>query len=221
LKPVSYELHCRQCHALSVGIVGIPGGEKLRVASERFAQEPAPHKDPMTVRAVLRERYTQFVQDNPAVLGLRESTEPPRWIWGKPPAQPVADKEWLWVNEQLRIAERMVFDGANGCGYCHTAEKNRGPGELPRYLPSRITQAWLPHSRFNHERHRMLRCTECHREAPGSSDTKDVLLPDIETCRQCHNSQTGARTDCAECHRYHDRAREVRRGQRSISDSLR
>jgi len=220
MKPINYDQHCSQCHALSVGIAGSWEAQEVRVASERFAREPAPHKDPMTVRAVLRERYTRFVQANAAVLGSRESAEPPRWIAGRPGAQAVTDKEWLWANSQLHTAERMVFDGANGCGYCHTLEAARGPGALPRYLTSRITQVWFPHSRFSHERHRMLRCTECHREAPTSSNTKDVLLPAIETCRQCHNSQVGARTDCAECHRYHDRAREVLRGQRTISDSL-
>ncbi|HLJ93222.1 MAG TPA: cytochrome c3 family protein, partial [Gemmataceae bacterium] len=90
---------------------------------------------------------------------------------------------------------------------------------LPRYLPSRIPQVWLSHSRFSHARHRMLRCTECH-DAANSSMAKDVLLPKIESCRQCHNSQIGARADCAECHRYHQRSPDVLKGQRTISDSV-
>src|SRR5438876_8429162 len=130
----------------------------------------------MIVRAVLREHYTRFVQDSPAVLGSQESAEPPRWIVSKPHTQDVTDREWLWINEQLRTAERMVFNGANGCGFCHSVEAVRGTGGLPRYLPSRITQVWFSHSRFSHERHRMLRCTECH-DATTSSKTKDVLLP--------------------------------------------
>ncbi|HLJ91611.1 MAG TPA: hypothetical protein VKU02_00325, partial [Gemmataceae bacterium] len=114
LKPVQYEQHCSQCHALSVGIAGNGMEEKVRTAAERFAREPAPHKDPVTVRAVLRERYTHFVQENPAVLSAHESAEPPRWISGIAHVQSTADREWFWVRDQLRIAERLVFDGANG-----------------------------------------------------------------------------------------------------------
>jgi hypothetical protein len=219
-KPVDYDQHCRQCHALSVAITGTWDAEKLRVATERFARAPAPHKDPLTVRAVLRERYTRFVTENPTVLGSQESAEPPRWVPGRPHVQSVTDKESLWVSQQLGVAERMLFDGANGCAFCHKAEAARRPGELPGYLLSGIPQVWLSHSLFSHERHRMLRCSECHDKATSSSDTKDVLLPNIDTCRQCHNSPVGARSDCAECHRYHDRAREVLRGQRTIADSL-
>lgn len=220
MKLMNYDEHCSQCHALSVGITGNSEGEKVRAAAERFARVAAPHKDPMTVRAALRERYTQFVRDNPAVLGSQESAEPPRWIFGGSRARAIPDKEWLWVNDQLQTAERMLFDGANGCGYCHTAKAARGPGELPEYLPSQIKSIWFAHSRFSHERHRMLRCTECHDKTNTSGDTKDVLLPVIADCRKCHTAQVGARTDCAECHRYHDRAKEAFRGQRTIADCL-
>jgi hypothetical protein len=216
LMPINYDQHCSQCHPLSVGVAGTWEKPEVRAAAERFAQEPAPHKDPLTVRATLRERYTRFVQENGSVLGSQQSAEPPRWIPGGPRAQPVTDKEWQWVNEQLQAAERLVFDGANGCRYCHKEDAARGPANLPRYLPSNITARWFPHSIFSHERHRMLGCTQCHAKVASSSDTKDVLLPQIEDCRQCHNSQVGARTDCAECHRYHDRTKETFAGPKTI-----
>lgn len=216
MKPVNYDQHCSQCHVLSVGVTGNGGDEKLRAAGARFAQKPAPHKDPETVRAALRERFTRFVEDNPAVLRAQETTEPPRWVPVPSQVQAVADKEWLWVNEQLQRAERMIFYGANGCSYCHKLDAVRGPGNLPHYLPSNIPSVWFPHSVFSHERHRMLRCTECHAQA-----AKDMLLPAIKDCRQCHSSQVGARTDCAECHRYHDRSNEGFQGQKSILDCLR
>src|SRR5262249_42962422 len=182
--------------------------------------EPAPHKDPLTVRAILRERYTHFVLENPAVLGAQEPAEPLRWIPGRPPAQPLTDKPWLWVNEQLQTAERLGFDGANGCKYCHAEHPERGPADLRQYERSGIPSRWFTHSVFSHERHGMLGCAECH-EAAGSSATKDVLLPKIESCRQCHNPQVGARTDCAECHLYHDRSKEAFRGKKTILEVTR
>jgi hypothetical protein len=220
LLPINYDQHCSQCHPLSVAVAGTWEKQEVRAAAERFAQQPAPHKDPLTVRAALRERYTQFVQDHPAILGLQQPAEPPRWIPSAPRAQPVTDKEWLWVNDQLQTAERLVFDGANGCRYCHQVDAARGPGNLPQYLPAKIPTRWFPHSTFSHERHRMLDCAQCHAQVASSSDTKDVLLPKIEDCKQCHNPRVGARTDCAECHRYHDRAKETLAGQKTILESI-
>jgi hypothetical protein len=219
MKPIRYEQHCKPCHALSVGIAGSVSEGKLRAAAERFAHEPAPHTDPFTVRATLRERYTRFAQENPEALGPPEPTEPPRWIPSQPRSQTVTDKEWLWVNDQLQKAEQMVFAGANGCIYCHKKDGSRGAGNLPQYLPSQITAVWFPHSVFNHARHRMLDCGECH-PAESSSDTKDVLVPTIDSCKQCHNTQVGAHTDCAECHRYHDRSKELFAGQKSIMECI-
>jgi hypothetical protein len=219
MKPIVYDQHCSQCHALSVAVTGNWREESVRSAAERFAHEPAPHKDPLTVRAALRERFTRFVRDNPSVLRSQEATEPPRWVPGRPREQLVLDKESLWVHDQLQTAEHMVFYGANGCRYCHQIDAARGRDTLPQYLPSSIRSVWFPHSIFSHQRHRMLLCTECH-PAPTSSATKDVLLPTIEDCQRCHNPSVGARSDCAECHRYHDRSKETFEGRKTILECL-
>jgi hypothetical protein len=219
MQPIRYEQHCKQCHALSVAIAGSLTEKNAQAAAERFAQEPVPHKDPFTVRATLRERYTRFVLDNSEVVGLHEPKEPPRRIPGQPRLEPTPDREWLWVNQQLQIAERMVFDGANGCSYCHQKDAARGAGNLPQYLPPQITTVWFPHSVFSHSAHRMLGCSECH-PAASSSNTKDVLIPTSENCKQCHNPQVGARTDCAECHHYHDHAKGQFSGEKSILESI-
>jgi hypothetical protein len=65
----------------------------------------------------------------------------------------------------------------------------------------------MPHSRFRHDSHRMLSCVECH-AATTSHRTSDILMPAIHSCKQCHNAQAGARTDCYACHRYHNPATE-------------
>jgi hypothetical protein len=93
MEPVRYEQHCRQCHELSVRVVGDWAEDHLTAAAQRFASEPAPHKEPVTVRAALRERFTRFVQENPTAFAPRESIEPPRWIPHEPRAQPMAGKE--------------------------------------------------------------------------------------------------------------------------------
>ena len=45
---------------------------------------------------------------------------------------------------------------------------------------------WFAHGGFNHEKHRVVSCAECHPKAKGSEKTSDVLLPGVESCRNCH-----------------------------------
>ena len=51
----------------------------------------------------------------------------------------------------------------------------------------------------------------------------DVLMPSIDTCKQCHNRTTaGVRSDCLECHQYHDRSAEPRglHGRMTVEQAL-
>jgi hypothetical protein len=108
----------------------------------------------------------------------------------------------------------------------------RSPENLPEYAPSTINERrfsdvgrsprWFPHSRFKHDSHRLLNCTACHADAPNSRLTSDVLLPTIESCRECHKPTGGARTDCAECHTYHPAGDKRHfRGSLTIEEALR
>jgi predicted CXXCH cytochrome family protein len=74
--------------------------------------------------------------------------------------------------------------------------------------PTAIPTRWLPHSVFDHGTHRTLTCTECHSKAAKSTDTVDVLMPEVKVCRACHSAAGGARTSCVECHLYHDKSQE-------------
>ncbi|HEX2438734.1 MAG TPA: cytochrome c3 family protein [Methylomirabilota bacterium] len=108
-----------------------------------------------------------------------------------------------WVATQISTIEPGVFK--QRCEFCHTVK--REGDALPQIVPPAIPSRWLPHARFDHSPHRSVTCTECHR-APASTETKDVLMPSIATCRDCHQPRVGARTGCVECHNYHDKARE-------------
>jgi hypothetical protein len=48
-------------------------------------------------------------------------------------------------------------------------------------------------------------CESCH-AATVSSDSVDLLLPQIETCRLCHGgveSSAQIQSTCIDCHRFH------------------
>ena len=108
-----------------------------------------------------------------------------------------------WVGTQVEGTEPGLFK--QRCEYCHTVAK--GAGSVPEIVPTAIPSRWLPHARFDHGAHRPVACVECHKAAT-STETKDVLLPTVATCRECHQHKVGARTDCVECHRYHDKTKE-------------
>jgi predicted CXXCH cytochrome family protein len=216
--PVRYETHCASCHPLSVRLTGQFETPELREAASRFAAEPAPHRAPALVRAVLRDRLLNFVQEHPVLAGEDPLDLP------FPKArrmQPVTSQQWNWAkrelndletvlffNEQLPEAERGLFNLSGGCSYCHIEKPTPQPrpaGVLPEYRPTNLRERWLPHGRFHHESHRTLACTECH-SARESKETSDVLMPRLDLCARCHHPKVGVRYDCVECHRYHDRA---------------
>ena len=62
-------------------------------------------------------------------------------------------------------------------------------------------------ARFSHEKHEQVECADCH-DAAQSKKAADVLMPGIDTCRQCHTGargDQGLRSNCITCHRFHYR----------------
>jgi transcription elongation factor Elf1 len=71
--------------------------------------------------------------------------------------------------------------------------------------PARTTVQWMPHAKFDHDAHRGFACVGCHEKSLGSTETSDVLLPGIATCKTCHApGPEHAESRCFECHTYHD-----------------
>src|SRR5579862_21221 len=96
------------------------------------------------------------------------------------------------------------------CEQCHSLIFS-SPSAEPVVAPAQIPARWFRHASFDHDAHQKLTCTECHARALTSAVSADVLLPGIESCRNCHQSST-----CAECHAYHDwtQGRKVTRPSR-------
>lgn len=225
MQPIKYERHCAQCHPLSVQLADHGNSPDAREAADQFRRQSAPHQKPAEVRAVLRDRLTRLVQSSPSVLDTSKAGPSERLFPGKHERPgDVKPAEWTWVEQQLLRSEHVLFNGAGGCMYCHEKKDTAGPAKpdsLPEFWPTNIPERWLPHSRFDHQSHQMLRCTECH-PATTSQKTSDVLLPRIDNCRQCHNPQVGARSACIDCHSYHVRSQKgAWVGTRTIQDCLR
>jgi hypothetical protein len=45
-------------------------------------------------------------------------------------------------------------------------------------------------------------------------------MPKLDVCAQCHSPAGGARFDCAECHRYHDRSQHLEKVRNNAVEDL-
>lgn len=187
----AYSKTCAACHSLQF--------------DKRFT-DSAPHDKPELIHEFLVGEFTQYIAAHPAEL--RETVPVP----GLPQKeQPVALRVLTppqWIAERVAESERLLY--GKTCKQCHSITFFP-PSPIPMVEKSNITETWMPHANFNHERHQSVACTECH-AALTSRETSDILLPGIATCEKCHHSgKDGAEARCFECHTYHDwtRAKEM------------
>jgi hypothetical protein len=209
MKPVHYEQHCARCHPLSVVVASHNPAPPLQEAINRFAQTPAPHREPSVVRQALRDRYAQFVSNHPAILNNLVAPEPLLPLPGKRPVATRGSDSAAWARLQTSLAERMLFQAPGGCRRCHlpipqTDTVQARAELLPEFVPTTLPPRWLRHAGFNHaaDGHRDCGCSHCHKAA-SSHSSRNVLLPSIDTCRKCHAPRKSAPFDCASCHTYH------------------
>ena len=100
---------------------------------------------------------------------------------------------------------------------------------IPTGIPS-TPRRWFVNSHFDHAAHRDLSCFNCHADAWTSTDTAELLIPDldssnvlqsaqerksngIKSCIDCHgppasSGELSAPSNCITCHVYHDRTKE-------------
>lgn len=246
IRSVSYDRHCAECHPLMLP-AGDPkdrlhhpkAGENADTVRDellgRFWKQLVPQTPaapPVPADNVLNRDFT----DTKAKASAKGDGEIARQV------QP--------EGYEIATLERQQFAFKSGCAYCHEKNDKPLPSGLPDYKAPRLRDRWqgvpfpherfgpeghrtaaeqiardrwFPYAKFSHESHRMLECVGCHKEAKDSTATADVLMPKIEDCRKCHNrSTTGVRSDCLECHIYHDRGTEPRGldGRMTIEQAL-
>jgi hypothetical protein len=192
--PILYVNQCAGCHVKDLQF------------DKRFDQ-PAPHDKPEVVQAFLIQKYGEYFSTHPGALS--EPIAPERIISTRMPVpMPLPHNRQEWINLQVMLADRLLFD--KGCKLCHVMIA--GSESLPMVAKSSIPARWLPHADFDHNAHRMLTCVSCHTRTPDSKVTADILVPGIASCRSCHQDH-GVRHDaasarCSECHSYHDWTKE-------------
>ncbi|QKG72145.1 cytochrome c3 family protein [Erythrobacter mangrovi] len=101
----------------------------------------------------------------------------------------------------IGIASALGKDGV--CGECHLPAVKDGQQSV---MPVFQSSGYFLNGRFDHEAHTQEKCTSCHL-ADTSKSARDLLLPDLKSCRECHQGEKAVKADvpssCAMCHSYH------------------
>jgi len=201
MRPINMERDCQRCHQLEF---------------TAMSNRQAPHATPHEVMLYLGEYY--------AMAALHDEQEPdadlppdtaPRVRPGAPElitpeARKAAMKEVHGVVRQA--ADRLFTNDADNCALCHEVKQLENDHEgMPRWqvAPISISQHWLPMARFDHGSHSTMACEDCH-AATVSEVSQNVLIPNIDNCRQCHEPE-GAGANCITCHKFHSPHSELMR----------
>jgi hypothetical protein len=211
MQPINYEKHCAECHPL------------LFDNEQAFRGKTVPHGRADVVRGFLTELYTLNVVKNP-----NAEIKPAKIHRGLfPGRRPLAAEQAKSLESKIAAAEGRVFrhthtlfgyEAQGGCRYCHQVNEP-AEGQGRHIEPPGIPDRWMKHSKFRHDSHRMLACTQCHPGVHQSQSTGDVLMPPMSVCLHCHNAArtddeisrrplSSARADCVQCHNYHKRENE-------------
>jgi hypothetical protein len=217
MAPVKFANACAGCHLLTF--------------DKRF-DDGVPHDKPEVIHAFLVKTFRGYIAAHPTEV--RVLRDPSRDLTGRPlPAAVRILTPAQWVAERTAEAEDLLW--RKTCKQCHAlvpfsggskreidmSGKLRGdaleisniPAELPYVAPANITLRWMPHAKFDHGAHDGFSCVSCHAKALTSTESSDILLPGIETCKTCHApGPEHAESRCFECHTYHDwsKRKEVR-----------
>lgn len=98
-------------------------------------------------------------------------------------------------------ARALSRDGI--CGECHLPDLTGGRFGV---MPVTLVDRFMGHGWFDHDDHKQEKCTSCHL-AEKSTTSADLLLPDLKSCRTCHEGESATKAEvpssCAMCHSYH------------------
>jgi len=194
MKPFTMAGECKACHSLAF--------------DEQAPDREVPHGDVDVVLATLDEYYSKLaLEQNPEVRRSSVRRRAPRRPGRSGPA-PAPDQVLAWAEKEANLTAEDIFE-RSVCDTCHEVERieEPEPGEADwRIQPVRINSHWMPDAVFAHRDHAMVECEDCH-EARESEQSSDVLMPGIDSCRECHGGTSSAAkldSSCVDCHVFHN-----------------
>ncbi len=191
MAPITMDEHCSNCHTLTFD----PDAPDRTV----------PHGDPEGVVQVLIEYYSARLLGGGEDTGGRRIRRPGQ-------ALSRADRDKV-ATEAKTMAFKIAGDifERTACATCHQISRGES-AEMPwQVLPVRLTHEFFPKANFSHADHDTdaSTCVSCH-SAESSDSASDILIPDLESCKDCHGSGVARRNNadqtvstCIMCHSFH------------------
>ncbi len=220
-------LGCADCHLPAAGGQGFETITMREVCSSchELTFDPAeprrqlPHGEPRDAILVLQEFFARRYLDPAAAPAPRLK----RRIPGRSEEDLLAacTASPLTCARQYAAQEIEGQFTGRGCVTCHEVADTGAASILERFevLPVKLADSYFPAARFNHAAHRIQKdltgdaaCQSCH-QAAQSKESRDVLLPDLARCAQCHQTHPGTgqiSSPCVSCHLNHPAQPTVR-----------
>jgi hypothetical protein len=174
--PVKMEAHCSSCHRLDF--------------DPAEPERAVPHGDPAEALRVIVGHYSA------RYLGGYVDPKADADKVALPPGIDIAPAERARLLGQARErALRVATDlfERRACVDCHEVRRE-GTAAEPVWKVTRVKlpDIWMPQAIFDHAAHgtSLTPCSTCH-AAETSKTASDVLMPGIETCRDCHGGERG------------------------------
>lgn len=188
-QPINQQEHCARCHVMTFD-EGDPTAE-LPHAPAHIVQKTI---DEHFVRRALEGAFETPDRNAPRFNPLRR--RPGAKLTGPQRAEALD-----WAAEKADQKAKEVFS-KNVCGVCHESTETDGRWAVQ---PVALQSTFLTGHRFDHGGHASMDCVDCH--ATDSSDSaRDLLLPGIDNCRDCHGDwrdDNVAPSACIDCHGFH------------------
>lgn len=211
-------LGCGDCHELSLDrehFVPITM-ESRCVACHELTFDPdmpdrlLPHGKPVEVMFALEGEYLRKFSDP----GVPQEAVVRRRIPDKDlSTRECVDTAFNCAMQAAAEDIRELFT-VRGCVSCHIVEEHANSEIYARYQvhPVKLATDYFSAGRFDHLSHLAIKektgdaaCVVCH-GADRSSQSSDLLIPDIDTCLVCHSdvpTPERVTTRCIDCHAYH------------------
>ncbi len=191
MRPIAMDQNCSGCHSLNFD-PDDPG---------RTVQ----HGDPEAVMQELIEYYSARLLGDDTDAQDQRIRRPGRALTRADRDRAAAEARVQAMQVAEDLFERRV------CVNCHEVSRSDNP-EMPWHVePVKLTERFFPHSNFTHAAHETgeTACDRCH-GASASESSADVLIPAIDTCRDCHGSAVARHNNasqtpstCIMCHSFH------------------
>lgn len=232
------QLTCSDCHTRDNPIRGLDGLEENppkiptsfeKPNSEHMLYKPIDYETHCVACHAIEENLaagpplTHGLTKEQTIEELRKrrvalsSEEVQKALESKDPTERLTRRQ----QETNEIFEKELPEVARQCVKCHELNPESKPIDL--IVRPNIQVRWLDNASFNHGKHLVIGCIDCHKEPYDNSKSKvnseveaeRIMIGGLAKCRECHiedaedrakageTNKNIATANCMECHRYH------------------